>query len=306
MSDPTPFIPAAPIFFHDLNVTDITDISGITRAQRATMLPNFDPAECASVLSSQRRSQCVPAYVSAWQERMRGSLPADLATRRHASCAVVGSSTSILHTPRGHLIDEAQVVIRVNAAPTHGFEAFTGARTTIRIWGSPGQVVLGRDAKGARLTQEVWGESPTLSTEERGQLSIVACPSVHWMGRCWNDLHNATITAYPRFAPQWKQRLRDRIRQATGRAVVGMHPTTGAVAIGYALQACDRVALFGFANCTDKARSGSRYYSPHYGRVTYFRHMNFFHDPTMEWLWIRDLARQGAVVDVEGNCTSVK
>ena len=55
-----------PVFFHDLNITDVIDIAGSTRSQRATMMPVFDPAECAVALaqSSLGRAHCVPQYIT--------------------------------------------------------------------------------------------------------------------------------------------------------------------------------------------------------------------------------------------------
>eukprot|EP00850_Spirogloea_muscicola_P020363 SM000213S06828 [mRNA] locus=s213:181494:185336:- [translate_table: standard] len=49
------------------------------------------------------------------------------------SCAVVGDSGVSLVLPAGHDIDGHEAVIRLGAAPTQGFEAEVGSRTTYRI-----------------------------------------------------------------------------------------------------------------------------------------------------------------------------
>ena len=53
--------------------------------------------------------------------------------------AVVGSSGNLAHRGHGEAIDECDVIIRVNAAPTRGFEQDVGSRTHIRVgWGDNG------------------------------------------------------------------------------------------------------------------------------------------------------------------------
>lgn len=48
-------------------------------------------------------------------------------------CAVVSSSGQVLGSRRGHEIDRHDCVIRMNVAPTHGFETDVGNRTTVRV-----------------------------------------------------------------------------------------------------------------------------------------------------------------------------
>ena len=49
------------------------------------------------------------------------------------SCAVVGSSDLLRLAPRGAEIDRHSVVIRLNNAPTRGWETMVGSRTTMRV-----------------------------------------------------------------------------------------------------------------------------------------------------------------------------
>ncbi|KAK3245676.1 hypothetical protein CYMTET_44767, partial [Cymbomonas tetramitiformis] len=51
----------------------------------------------------------------------------------YKTCAVVGSSGLLLYYRHGAAIDEAEAVIRFNAAPTAGFEDFVGSKTTVRF-----------------------------------------------------------------------------------------------------------------------------------------------------------------------------
>eukprot|EP00192_Tetraselmis_astigmatica_P011110 CAMPEP_0117668824 /NCGR_PEP_ID=MMETSP0804-20121206/11773_1 /TAXON_ID=1074897 /ORGANISM="Tetraselmis astigmatica, Strain CCMP880" /LENGTH=357 /DNA_ID=CAMNT_0005476777 /DNA_START=52 /DNA_END=1122 /DNA_ORIENTATION=- len=67
-----------------------------------------------------------------------GHLPAeDLPERLDvSSCAVVGSSAALLRRRDGPTIDSHGTVIRFNQAPTKGFEAHVGSRTTLRLQNS--------------------------------------------------------------------------------------------------------------------------------------------------------------------------
>lgn len=50
-------------------------------------------------------------------------------------CAVVGNSPGLLGRNRGREIDAHDVVLRYNFAPTRGYEADVGTRTTVRVMG---------------------------------------------------------------------------------------------------------------------------------------------------------------------------
>lgn len=52
------------------------------------------------------------------------------------SCAIVGSSGIVHHFDNGKEIDEHDMVMRFNSAPTKGFEKFVGSKTTYRITNS--------------------------------------------------------------------------------------------------------------------------------------------------------------------------
>lgn len=61
-------------------------------------------------------------------------LPANEPVRpAHRTCAVVGNSNSLTGRAHGAAIDAASAVIRINGAPTDGFEADVGRRTTYDV-----------------------------------------------------------------------------------------------------------------------------------------------------------------------------
>ena len=57
--------------------------------------------------------------------------------RMFGTCAVVGSSGSLLQGECGGAIDEHDAVWRINDAPVRGFERFVGSRETVRVLNAP-------------------------------------------------------------------------------------------------------------------------------------------------------------------------
>lgn len=51
------------------------------------------------------------------------------------SCAVVSSSGQLVNSSAGKYIDSYPCIIRMNSAPTSGFEEDVGSRTTVRVMG---------------------------------------------------------------------------------------------------------------------------------------------------------------------------
>lgn len=53
-----------------------------------------------------------------------------------ADCVIVGNSKFLLGRELGSTIDDFECVVRLNAAPIHGFENHVGSKTTIRVLNS--------------------------------------------------------------------------------------------------------------------------------------------------------------------------
>lgn len=197
MPTPAPPPPAARSssspWFHEFTLLDVW-------ALRKRTGTRFDLAECAT-----RRPPCVPRYLRSWQAAITGALNGT--SLRWRTCAVVGSSNSLMHTARGQAIDTAEAVyvegrepmprcrerrrndpafeshsFRVNGAPTRGYEVHVGTRTTLRFWGVEG-------APGP-TTPVVWGTTPKLpAASEPGTFPAVACPAgTQSHGRCCHGL----------------------------------------------------------------------------------------------------------------------
>jgi hypothetical protein len=234
---------------------------------------------------------------------------------------------------RGHEIDAADVVIRINEAPTQTFEAHVGTKTDVRFYGVP--MAGSHNLWGSRddlarpnAGSDLGAGAASGSTQAALALPIIACPPVTWVGSCWTELDNSSRPAHPRVAPRLWESLRNEMRARSGRKAVGKYPSTGAIAIAFALRHCRNISLWGFGNCTVSSLSRAKYYSKHQGRKAYIRSASsgfclgpillasfpgspkarnilpstghsLFHDPDTEWIWRRWLDMSGAAVDEE-------
>lgn len=72
-----------------------------------------------------------PMHVIPMEATFLHFLPAeDLVRKKHETCAVVGNAGTMLHSGLGPYIDAHEAVIRINYAPTRGFERDVGTKTT--------------------------------------------------------------------------------------------------------------------------------------------------------------------------------
>ena len=228
--------------------------------------------------------------------------------RRWQTCSVVGSSGSLLHHKHGKVIDAADAVFRVNTAPTIGFEAHVGRRTTLRLWG------------GRRLpVDHGWtGDNASI---------VVFCQPVTFMSPCWRRIASEQPAPLRRLTPRLWHEARASMRQVLPASVTisrGKYPSTGAMAIFVALRLCSSVRIFGFGNeshpwnCPVPHRQASqptcgRYFrSDAFGHVLsrsvrhscgkwwryaeYLRDSAPFHDLSMELNWVAQLVHNTTVV----------
>ena len=104
--------------------------------------------------SAERLMTHAPPYGFKFQSHRADELKAKRANATlpavHAwpSCAVVGSSGTLLHKSLGAEIDAHAAVFRVNSAPVTRYAKYAGARTTVRVIASP------HAASGTRFHEE--------------------------------------------------------------------------------------------------------------------------------------------------------
>jgi len=205
---------------------------------------------------------------------------------------VVGSSASLRATSWGEEIDHADVVVRVNRAPVRGWERQVGSRTTHRVWGSL--------------------PLPYQSGFDGSEAIIIYCPPVKWMGECWKRIPQRPDV---RFHPQAWQVVH-RAARFEQQGAQNQKPTSGAMAVLFALSICERPTVFGFGaghhrrahgklcaaahghrNCT-MARLCGRYYDQNLGECQkriYYHDAATFHNFSVEWAWLSRLHRAGAI-----------
>ena len=167
----------------------------------------------------------------------------------HATCALVGNAGSSLTAHFGSAIDSADAVIRINQGPTRGYEPFVGSRTTYRLinkkWAS---VYTSKDdGRQYLLPAEALNTTYVVTRGSTWQLERL----FHLVRRLRPDLRVYFLANGPLGRARWMlQRFREIANEAArekGMAEYdgGDAPSSGAIAIYFALQLCERVAVFG-------------------------------------------------------------
>ncbi|XP_030230160.1 ST3 beta-galactoside alpha-2,3-sialyltransferase 8 isoform X1 [Gadus morhua] len=149
------------------------------------------------------------------------------------SCAVVGNSGNLRHSGHGKMIDSHTSVFRMNKAVTSGFEEDVGNRTTHHFL------------------------YPESAVDIVGGASLVLLPfkirDLQWLT---SALSTGTIT-------MTYMRVKDRVKADKDKVLVvnpeffkychdhwterhGRYPSTGLVALIFALHTCDQVSLYGY------------------------------------------------------------
>jgi len=170
---------------------------------------------------------------------------------RHGRCAVVGSAPSLAFLFQGDEIDGHDAVFRTNA---HANVGTVGDKTTYRIAANAFQLSHYR-RNATSVVQLVppqrWSIAPGNLVEPQDQVSCVS---------------NATISA---------------IYNATGIWFGTQTLSTGALALGLALQLCNKTSVYGFGGLQS------------YDHVIRDQHHNWL----KELLWVRSLIASGRVQD---------
>jgi len=241
---------------------------------------------------------------------------------RRGTCAVVGSSGLLRGAALGRLIDSHDVVVRVNGAPARGsgYEADVGARTTIRLlhvaeFSSPSMldarllrddservlVSLTHPAAYERVAKYILGlngSRPCDGTMRSCKKVASAAP--------WAPLPSSHVVSLePRRVALLNPAVWARTNALVGaKAWRASRPTTGAVALVFALHFCERVSAFGFSWGSRDRREEVHYYhrggnlsqgcsgrSRICGRVS-----SQLHSPMYEQAFFRELLESGQLV----------
>ena len=229
------------------------------------------------------RRHCNFDTLRGWQNAIRSSQPqrsSDNPLRTYSTCAVVGSSGSLLLRPRGRLIDSHEAVFRINDAQVAGYERYVGARTAIRIWG----------AMPLPWRRTDWNASEAASL-------LIYCQPASWLSQCWTTIPERP---FPRISPLMWEAVRTRLRAETNRTTVGTYPSTGIIAVMVALRLCSRVTIFGFGNGSfDCARPNDPPACSHYDGFKLNESLLYCGSADNPLFRMEDYVRQSAFHDME-------
>jgi len=166
--------------------------------------------------------------------------------QKFESCAAVGNSGGLLRSRAGQMIDEHDVVLRFNAAPTKTFEEFTGSKTTFRL--------LNRKSADAML------EQPTPAVPAHKKLPATRAPSaisLLWRAESYH-YYGMLRKKYPDepiylLAPELLiplitvyKTLMKRMEDTGVKWEGSQSAPTGFVGVAFLLQVCQKVDVFGF------------------------------------------------------------
>ena len=244
---------------------------------------------------------------SRWNAEKEAALESNLALestlrgRRFKSCAVVGSSPSLLDHEDGDLIDSHDAVIRSNLAPTpKRLARHVGRRTTLRILNPTTTAYsarrLGRDTKAPEFTlttvdmREFLSGRPTRLLQQyaffthfaHGESDLLGDWRAHALcnlfmllassrdgdGRAttWDprEVEARFASALPNNYSAWPRWHPMGPTVPRGSA---LHCSTGSHAVVHALLVCERVTLFGY-HPADRACNRSRGLEHYWDRAT--------------------------------------
>ncbi|XRB17947.1 glycosyltransferase family 29 protein [Pseudoscourfieldia marina] len=183
----------------------------------------------------------------------------------HKTCAIVGNAGSSLTVHWGSAIDAAEAVIRINQGPTKGYEPFVGSRTTYRLINKKWAAVYTAkdDGRQILLPSEAQNATYVVTRGSTWQLERL----FHVVRRLRPDIRVYFLANGPLGRARWMlQRFRDVANSAATKRGSpqyggGDSPSSGAIALYFALQVCEKVSVFGLGQAAPDtpARVAKRY-----------------------------------------------
>ncbi|XP_049621544.1 CMP-N-acetylneuraminate-beta-galactosamide-alpha-2,3-sialyltransferase 1 [Suncus etruscus] len=148
-------------------------------------------------------------------------------------CAVVGNSGNLRNSWYGNQIDDHDFVIRMNKAPTAGFEAHVGSKTTHHLLYPESYRELGENVSMILVPFKTLDLEWVVSATTTGTISHTYVPVPKKI-----KVKKEKILIYH---PAFIKYVFDSWLQGHGR-----YPSTGILSIVFALHICDEVDLYGF------------------------------------------------------------
>ncbi|TDH14361.1 hypothetical protein EPR50_G00035340 [Perca flavescens] len=152
---------------------------------------------------------------------------------RCRSCAVVGNSGNLLGSESGNLINSHDYVIRMNKAVTRGFEKDVGNQTTHHFLYPESAVDVDHGVSLVLLPFKLRDLEWLTSALSTGQVKMTY---MRVKDRVQADKDKVLVVN-----PVFFKYVHDRWTEGHGR-----YPSTGMLAIIFALHTCDQVSVFGY------------------------------------------------------------
>lgn len=180
---------------------------------------------------------------------------------RCGRCAVVSSSGQMLGGARGQEIDGQDCVIRMNAAPTVGYEADVGNRTSLRVVSHTSVPHLVRQqgyffGREAETRYVIWGPEKNMREDGKGKIFNALVT----LAKKYPQSHIYTVT-------REKVQYCDSVFQnETGknRMKSGAFLSTGFFTMILALEVCDSILVYGMIDGSYCSNTNHSFVPYHY------------------------------------------
>ncbi|XP_030625164.1 alpha-N-acetylgalactosaminide alpha-2,6-sialyltransferase 6 [Chanos chanos] len=157
-------------------------------------------------------------------------------------CALVTSSSHVLGSGAGEEIDQTECVIRMNDAPTSGFESDVGNRTSLRVVAHSSVFWVVRKPaeffnRSSGLTIIFWGPPNKIGRDAKGTLYRL----IQRVSRTYSNISIFTIT------PSKMHKFDSLFQRETGRDRQKSQSwlSTGWFTVVIAIEICDNIKVYG-------------------------------------------------------------
>ncbi|KAK1789421.1 hypothetical protein P4O66_015350 [Electrophorus voltai] len=157
----------------------------------------------------------------------------DAEPTRCRKCAVVGNSGNLRSSGYGKLIDSNDFVIRINQAPTEGYEQDVGSRTTHHVMYPESAKDLNDNTNLLLVPFKILDLEWIISALTTGHITHTYEPV---MSRIKANRNKVLV-----FSPTFMRYIHESWLKGHGR-----YPSTGFLSLMFALHVCDKVNVFGF------------------------------------------------------------
>nr|XP_046183419.1 CMP-N-acetylneuraminate-beta-galactosamide-alpha-2,3-sialyltransferase 1-like isoform X2 [Oncorhynchus gorbuscha] len=157
----------------------------------------------------------------------------DAGPERCRTCAVVGNSGNLKGSRYGALIDSSDVVIRMNMAPTSGYEEDVGSRTTHHVMYPESAIDLDNTTSLLLIPFKTLDLQWITSALTTGSIKHTYIPV---QSRIKANKNRVLI-----YSPTFFKYVYDAWLESHGR-----YPSTGFLSLLFSIHICDKVSVYGF------------------------------------------------------------